>query len=92
MIRRNPISSALVAILLIAFAFEAFLLTTGTRVLLSEYKRPPFEGTVGRLGYIPPRGSEYFCVYFTGRKKVDLTLPASVWDECPFLADRTLGL
>ncbi|QCI92590.1 hypothetical protein [Novosphingobium sp. EMRT-2] len=80
MIKRNPITTILFVVAIIA-AFDVALMASGRRLLIGEEYIPETEG----FGYIPPSEAKFECTYFTGRRKVHKSLSANQYDECPLI-------
>ena len=82
--RREPLKYAFLTVAAVLLIVEFILLASGFRILLSEEFFPEHEASSGTF-FVPAEEAQFGCTYFTGRKKVYVTLSSYRFDECPFI-------
>ena len=91
-IKRNPVMTTVISLVVLGILIELSLLLSGRRVLVNETYVPPTEEVIMLDFYQSATGPEFECSYFTGRQIVSVSISADAFDECPFIAVEGLGL
>lgn len=73
--------------MLILGALDLMLLLSGSRILIDERYIPAREAVIGSSIWAPAEEASWSCTYFTGRSRTYESLPATSFDECPFVWD-----